>query len=232
MEGKMLLVADDNAYNQNFIQVSSQRGLLIDCAKSMDEAFELISKNEYNLLDICADCVDYLNEVGTIRRFREMPILLFSFSKHSDSITALRSGAQVYLIDIDNIDYLVESSIAIAEFYLRIKHNHHITDPVLLTYGCVHMSIEAHQVFIKGTGVNLTKLEFELLRYFLLNKGIVVTYEQIYNNVWGWSADISYHNHNKMHALVRRLRNKLACTPEVRGYITAVSDVGYRFGTL
>ena len=86
MEGKMLLVADDNAYNENFIQVSSKRGLMIDCAKSMDEAFELMSKNEYNLLDICADCIDCLSEVGEIHRFREMPILIFSFSKSLSTI--------------------------------------------------------------------------------------------------------------------------------------------------
>jgi DNA-binding response OmpR family regulator len=205
---------------------------MVDCADSMDNAFELLSKNDYSLLAICADNVEYLNELETIQQFRGMPILLFSHSRHGDPVTALQSGAHIYLIDLDCIDYLVESSVAMSSYYLKLKHACHIVEPMLLTYGCVHMSTDTHQVFIKGTSIVLTRKEFNLLHYFLLNKGIVLTYEQIYNNIWGWSADGGFDDYSIMHNLVRRLRKKLDCAPEVRGYITSVWEVGYRFGTL
>ena len=59
MDRDILLVTGDLAYKEDFVKASFKRSFLTDFAKTMDDAFELIAKNDYLLLDICADNVDY-----------------------------------------------------------------------------------------------------------------------------------------------------------------------------
>ena len=234
MDRRMLLVTCDHAYKEEFIKISLQRSIVVDHVETMNEALKKMAKNEYLLLTICADNVNHLSELNTVHHFREMPILLFSCSEPNtiDPIPALQNGAQVYLISPLNIEYVVETCAAMALFYERIKTREHFIEPMILTYGYLHMSTTTHQVFLKGINITLTKKEFDLLQYFVLNKGLVLTYEQIYNNVWGWTADHSYDDYNVIHRLVSRLRKKLQCVPEVADYITSIWEVGYKFGSL
>jgi DNA-binding response OmpR family regulator len=232
MDRYILLVTGDLTYNEDFAKATLKRSFFTDFAKTMDDAFELIAKNDYLLLDICADNVDYMPELNVIHQFREMPILVYSYMEPSDQLAALQNGAQLFISRPASIEYIVESSLAMARYYQKIRLHGPNAGQTLLTYGSLHMGVETHQVFMKGRNVLLTRKEFDLLHYFIINKGIVLTYEQIYNNVWGWGADLSYDNYNVLHSLVRRLRKKLDTAPGTNGYISSVWEVGYKFSAI
>ena len=88
--------------------------------------------------------------------------------------------------------------------------------------------VETHQVFLQSEKITLTKKEFDLLRYFMINAGLVLTYEQIYNHVW--KDDNSYNSHDILHSLIRRLRCKLKSETTADDYISSVWGTGYKFG--
>ena len=83
---------------------------------------------------------------------------------------------------------------------------------------------EKHEVLVDGTAVTLTLKEFELLKYLIENRDIVVTRNQILGHVWGYDFDGETRT---VDVHIRTLRQKLG---ECGRYIETVRGVGYRIG--
>jgi two-component system alkaline phosphatase synthesis response regulator PhoP len=77
-----------------------------------------------------------------------------------------------------------------------------------------------------GEEVSLSSLEFRLLRYFIENRGAVVTREQLLDDVWGYEAT-PYTRTVDVH--VASLRQKLEANPSKPDFIVTVHRMGYRF---
>ncbi len=97
-------------------------------------------------------------------------------------------------------------------------------DEEVLTFEDLVLDTRTYQATLAGTAIDLTYMEYELLRFFVANRGRVWTREQLLSKVWGYDY---FGGARTVDVHVRRLRAKLG---EERNWITTVRSVGYRFG--
>lgn len=99
------------------------------------------------------------------------------------------------------------------------------TSPDLVAYDQLALNLETYQAAIAGRPLDLTYMEYELLKFLAQHPGRVFTREQLLSRVWGYEY---YGGARTVDVHVRRLRAKLG--EEHAGLIQTVRSVGYRFG--
>ena len=95
--------------------------------------------------------------------------------------------------------------------------------PEILNIGGIEINKAAHTVTIDGTPVDLSFKEFELLTYFIENKGLALSRETILNNVWNYNY---YGDARTIDTHVKKLRSKLGTKGD---YIKTIWGMGYKF---
>lgn len=115
------------------------------------------------------------------------------------------------------------------ELETRLKHlfwrTGQGTRPELIEYGDLMLNLETYQAAIAGRPLDLTYMEYELLKFLSSHPGKVFTRETLLSRVWGYDY---YGGARTVDVHVRRLRAKLG--EERASLITTVRSVGYRFG--
>jgi two-component system, OmpR family, phosphate regulon response regulator PhoB len=149
---------------------------------------------------------------------QHVPILfLTARSAEQDRITGFELGAE---------DYVVKP-FSPKELVLRAKALLARTHPAtgqLVHMGTIRLNPETRQVTIDNQPINLTQLEFDLLRFFMTHPEKVKTREQLLKDVWThWSEEVL---DRTVDAHVKRLRAKLGTA---RHYLQTVRGLGYRF---
>jgi DNA-binding response OmpR family regulator len=99
------------------------------------------------------------------------------------------------------------------------------TRPDLIEYGPLLLNLETYQAAVGGSPLDLTYMEYELLKFLASHPGKVFTREVLLNRVWGYEY---YGGARTVDVHVRRLRAKLG--DEHVSLIQTVRSVGYRFG--
>jgi DNA-binding response OmpR family regulator len=97
--------------------------------------------------------------------------------------------------------------------------------PELVAYGPIELNLETYQAVVDGRALDLTYMEYELLRFLTSNPGRVFTRETLLNRVWGYEY---YGGARTVDVHIRRLRAKLG--EEHSGLIQTVRSVGYKLG--
>jgi len=116
-----------------------------------------------------------------------------------------------------------------AELEARLRHllasdiDVHRAD--LVEYGALTLNLETYQASISGRPLDMTYMEYELLKFLAQNPGKVFTREMLLSRVWGYEY---YGGARTVDVHVRRLRAKLG--EEHANLIQTVRSVGYRFG--
>jgi two-component system alkaline phosphatase synthesis response regulator PhoP len=115
------------------------------------------------------------------------------------------------------------------ELEARIKHLFwrvgRGTRPELVEYGPLVLNLETYQAALSGRPLDLTYMEYELLKFLATHPGKVFTRETLLSRVWGYEY---YGGARTVDVHIRRLRAKLG--EEHAGLIQTVRSVGYRFG--
>jgi two-component system alkaline phosphatase synthesis response regulator PhoP len=126
-------------------------------------------------------------------------------------------------------DFVVDTQLGI-ELAARLRHlfwhTGRGTHPDLVEYGDLVLNMETYQAAVAGRPLDLTYMEYELLKFFATHPGKVFTREALLSRVWGYEY---YGGARTVDVHVRRLRAKLG--EEHAGYITTIRSVGYRFGS-
>ena len=97
--------------------------------------------------------------------------------------------------------------------------------PELVTYGPLSLNVETYQAMLEGRSLDLTYMEYELLRFLAASPGQVFTREVLLNRVWGYEY---YGGARTVDVHIRRLRAKMG--EEHSSLITTVRGVGYKLG--
>jgi DNA-binding response OmpR family regulator len=95
----------------------------------------------------------------------------------------------------------------------------------VVTYDLLVLNLETYQALIDGRPLDLTYMEYELLKFLASNPGRVFTRETLLSRVWGYEY---YGGARTVDVHIRRLRAKLG--EEHAGLIQTVRSVGYKFG--
>ncbi len=172
-----------------------------------------------------------LDGVEICRRLRAkhsyVPVLMLtSRSSEVDRVLGLEIGADDY----------VTKPFSIAEFIARVKAMlrrvelfggaQETSDEPVIGMGELEIDPGRRVVLRRGSPVDLTAKEFDLLLFFARNKGRVFTRAQLLDAVWGYSHDGYEHTVNSH---INRLRAKIEDNPARPDYILTVWGVGYKF---
>ncbi|MDK1017806.1 MAG: response regulator transcription factor [Actinomycetota bacterium] len=133
------------------------------------------------------------------------------------------------LADKDGFDDFLLTPIDQVELRIRLSRiggrELEATDDPVLRFGDLELNTATYQAYLAGNPVDLTYMEYELLRFFVEHPNRVWSREQILSKVWGYDY---FGGSRTVDVHVRRLRAKLS--EERASWITTVRSVGYRFG--
>ena len=172
---------------------------------------------------ICAD-VDPEAAFALCRSLRKRDIPL-------EPLLLLVNGGQLADLELrdDLFDDFCLSPVRQTELDARLKHlfwrTGRGTRPELIEYGPLVLNLETYQAAIGGRPLDLTYMEYELLKFLASHPGKVFTRETLLSRVWGYDY---YGGARTVDVHVRRLRAKLG--EEQAALISTVRSVGYRFG--
>lgn len=148
-----------------------------------------------------------------------------------EPVLLLVSGAQLAELELreDVFDDFCLSPFHQKELEARLRHlfwrTGRGTRPEIVEYGDLMLNLETYQAALSDRPLDLTYMEYELLKFFATRPGKVFTREQLLSRVWGYEY---YGGARTVDVHVRRLRAKLG--EERANWIQTVRSVGYRFG--
>lgn len=186
---------------------------------------------EVILLDRLMQSNDTLDLISSIRERQPKAMILMLTALHGieQKVLGLRAGADDYLGKPFDFDEL----LARVEAVLRRSTIVEEPQQQSLLKGLLKMHVDAQRVWVADTEVELTQLEFQILRYFLTNPNSVLSRERILSKVWGSMSDPLT---NIVDVYIRRIRKKLTrALPQSSAEITdsfveTVRGAGYRLG--
>lgn len=153
----------------------------------------------------------------------EIPIVMLTAKgDEADRVTGFESGADDYVVK----PFSVRELLLRIEAILRRTQNgtaDHRADEIY-EFGPLEIDIPGHRVRVDEEPVDLTPLEFKLLKTFVERKGRAQSRDILLADVWDLNTDVETRT---VDTHVKRLRNKLG---EAGGLIETVRGVGYRFG--
>jgi len=219
-----ILVVDDEP------QIQKMLGILLDVenykiveSTSGKEAVRLCAsvKPDLILLDLGLPDMDGKNIITSIREWSQVPIIVLTVRSSDEEITAaLNMGANDYVTKPFNVDVL----LARINASLRTAAVQETGEPEL-TNGSLRMDLVRHEVFVNDTLCAFTPKEYDLLRYFMVNRGKMLTHKEILKQVWGSAhgADTTY-----LRVYIGQIREKIEENTATPIFITTEPGIGYR----
>lgn len=214
-----ILICDDEKLIRDVIK----EYLLIEGYETMEAengnmALDLIKTNDFDLIimDIMMPKLDGYQAIKEIKKIKDIPCLMLSArAEEFDKLLGFELG----------IDDYVTKPFSPKELVARIKAITKRNEKNTNTYqfGDLVLNDTAHEVTIEGKLINLTPKEYELLKYFIENKNIALSREQLLTNIWGYDF---YGDDRTIDTHVKTLRNNLG---KYRDTITTIRKVGYKF---
>lgn len=220
---KKILIVEDEEKLSRVLQLELQyENYQTEIADNGLDALKLLEEKEFDLvlLDIM---IPELSGLEVLRRFRKRDemtpvILLTARDAVHDKVSGLDLGANDYVTK----PFQIEELLARIRAHLRRAQNTmQKTDK--LQVGDLTVDLKTREVKRKDVAIQLTPREFDLLTYLMKNKNIVLTREQIMEEVWGYDY---MGDTNVVDVYIRYLRQKID-HPFSRPYIETVRGVGY-----
>ena len=223
MEKRKILVVDDESRMRKLVRDFLQReNYEVLEAGDGSEALDLFfSDKEIALiiLDVMMPKMDGWQVCREIRSYSKVPIIMLTAkSDEKDELQGFELGVDEYI----SKPFSPRILVARVEAILR-RTAGAAGEGQILEAGGIRMDKAAHMVQVDGKDVELSYKEFELLSYFLENRGIALSREKILNNVWNYDY---FGDARTIDTHVKKLRSKLGGRGE---QIKTIWGMGYKF---
>ena len=216
-----ILVVDDELLIRKVIReyLESENYKVLEAENGLD-ALRVLSSNKVNLiiLDIMMPKMDGFACLEEIRKTKDIPVIMLSAMKEeTDKLNSFNLG----------VDDYVTKPFSPKELIARVKANlkRTVNNEEVYTYKDLIVDYRGRKVTINGKSVSLTPKEYELLTYFIKNKGIALSREQLLNSVWDYDY---YGDDRTVDTHIKMLRKNLGI---YRDLIKTVREVGYKYET-
>lgn len=222
MEKLKILVVDDEARMRKLVKdFLVRKDFEVIEAGDGEEAVDLFFEQKdiaLILLDVMMPKMNGWQVVKTIREYDSaVPIVMLTAkSEEEDELQGFELGVDEYI----SKPFSPKILVARIEAILR-RSNTVMTETREI--GGIVMDKAAHTVMIEGNLIELSFKEFELLAYFMDNKGLALSREKILNNVWNYDY---FGDARTVDTHVKKLRSKLG---EKGDYIKTIWGMGYKF---
>lgn len=222
MDKLKILVVDDESRMRKLVRdflVKSNYDVIEaeDGSEAMDMFF---AQKDIALivLDVMMPKMDGFQVCREIREYSKVPIIMLTAkSEERDELQGFELGVDEY------ISKPFSPKILVARIEAILRRTNQVTADEILSAGGIEVNKAAHIVKIDDKDVELSYKEFELLVYFIENKGLALSREKILNNVWNYDY---FGDARTIDTHVKKLRSKMG---EKGDLIKTIWGMGYKF---
>lgn len=227
MTARVLIIEDEPDIRKTIDYNLTKESFTVVQASSIAEGEKALAANKIDviILDLMLPdgsgltlCRDIKSEAKT----KHIPIIILTAkTEEVDRVVGFELGADDY----------VTKPFSVRELILRVKailkrgvdSLQQEGDNASIEAGDLRLNLDAHQAFVRDEEIALTALEFRLLKHLLDRRGRVQTRDQLLEEVWGYSSDVTTRT---VDTHIKRLREKLLAAGDC---IQTIRGVGYRF---
>ena len=221
MEDIKILVVDDEARMRKLVKdFLSIKGYIVLEAQDGEEALKVFDANKdvkLILLDVMMPKMDGFKVLEAIRQYSKVPVMMLTArSEERDELEGYKLGVDEYITKPFSPKILVARVEAVLRRTVGEAEDR-------LIAGAIEIDKVARSVYIDKKPVDLSFKEYELLTYFIENKGIALSREKILSSVWNYDY---FGDARTIDTHVKKLRAKMG---ERGDYIKTVWGMGYKF---
>ena len=220
MNNKILVVDDESRIRKIIKDFLVREGYVVCEAEDGEAALDIFcSNNDIDLIimDVMMPKMDGWQLCKEVRKLSKVPILMLTAkSEEQDELKGFELGVDEY------ISKPFSPKILTARVNALLRRTSGDNEEILDIAGITVNKI-AHTVTIDGKEIDLSFKEFELLTYFMENRGIALSREKILNNVWNYDY---YGDARTIDTHVKKLRSKMG---EKGKFISTIWGMGYKF---
>ncbi len=221
-----ILVIDDEIKIRNLVEAYLQaEAYTVYTAADGPQGLALFRHHQPDLviLDIMLPGMDGLEVLQHIRRESDVYVLMLTAkSEETDRIIGLTVGADDYLTK----PFSPRELVARVKAILRRGRNTAQDEEQVLTFPHIRIDAQRHEVWRNGVQIELTALEFKLLKTLATYAGMVLDRNQLLEKVWGYDY---YGDARVVDVHIGHIRHKLEADPANPQHIITIRGVGYKF---
>ena len=226
MSVKILVIEDEPDIRRNLEYNLGREGFNASSVGSLDEAGEKLKSKKFDLilLDLMlpdGSGLDLCKKIKSNSETETTPIIILTAKDDEvDKVVGFELGADDY----------VTKPFSVRELILRIKAILKRSDTktkevveVERQFGDLKIDVDSHEVHVDSQLIELTALEFRLLKELVDKRGRVQSRDQLLSEVWGYNAEVTTRT---VDTHIKRLREKLGSRGK---YVQTIRGVGYKF---
>ena len=218
---KVLMVDDESRMRKLVSDFLTRKGYIVIEAGDGEEALDRFYADKdisLVILDVMMPKMNGWDVCREIRKNSKVPIIMLTAkSDESSELNGFECGADEYIAKP------FSPKILTARVDALIRRSYSIDSSEVTDVGGIIIDKAAHTVTIEGKNIDLSFKEFELLTYFVDNKGLALSREKILNNVWNYDY---FGDARTIDTHVKKLRKKLG---DKGDYIKTIWGMGYKF---
>lgn len=217
-----VLIVDDEDMIRNVLKeyVEFEGNEAFEAADGM-EAVKMCRENDFDviLMDVMMPRLDGFSAVKEIKKFKDIPVIMLSArGEEYDKLFGFEIGVDDYVTKPFSPKEVMARINVVTK---RRKQREETGDSV--TFEGLTVDFAGRNVYVDGERVDLTPKEYEILFYFIKNKGIALTREKLLYDVWGFDF---YGDDRTVDTHIKMLRANLK---QYRTFIVTLRGVGYKF---
>lgn len=221
---KILIIEDEIALQRNIAQYLLSQGNLCSQAGSYAEALDRLAIYNYDciLLDLTLPDGEGLQILNYLKRMNrtEGVIIISARNSVDQKIEGLSLGADDYLIKPFHLSELNARILAVVRRKSAHGEKH-------IEFNEIRIDLDAKEILVDGKIVYVTKKEFDLLLYFISNKGKVISKSAAVEHIWGDDADMA-DSFDFIYTHIKNIRKKLMDAGS-KDYFQSIYGIGYKF---
>jgi len=222
--GRILVVDDEEKIRLIIRKYGEFEGHEIKEAADGMEAVKMCDAEDFDLviLDVMMPELDGFSACKLIKSKKDIPVIMLSArGEEYDRIHGFETGVDDYVVKpFSPKELMMRVNVVIS------RHSKKTTDSTqheVYEKEGLKVDFTSRSVLVDGKTVNMTPKEYDLLFFFIKNKGIALTREKLINEVWGYDY---YGDDRTLDTHIKLLRSSLG---EYRKFLTTLRGMGYRF---
>jgi DNA-binding response OmpR family regulator len=225
MKQKILLVEDEHSIADSISYNLKQEGFSVTHVDEGPIALELFHEEEFSLiiLDLMLPEISGLDICRSIRKTSDIPIIMVTAKdSEADRVAGLEIGADDYVIKPFSVRELLSRVRAVLR---RTDMSKNEKSSQVIKVGNIEIDIGKYEAKVNDKQINLRPREFELLYALCENKGNLMSREQIFDEIWGYTF---IGNSKTLDVHIQRIREKIEKNPKDPKKLITVRGVGYK----
>jgi DNA-binding response OmpR family regulator len=226
MPKKILIIEDEQGILMSLKDEFELQGYVVHTAEDGERGLKLARERKPDLiiLDIMLPVLDGYDVCKKLRMEGDTtPIIMLTVKdKELDKVLGLELGADDY----------VTKPFSFAELTARVKAifrrtEERVIDITRYSFGNIKLNFEKYEAKIGAEKLDLTTLEFHMLRFFIQNKGKVISRDSFLDRIWGEdNVSVSLRT---VDSHIANIRKKIETDPSNPKHIISIRSVGYKF---